>query len=103
MAKDPRPHLDIQKSLETDGPDQDADGTHLLCPVCGFDYTHFESPYLKDGGDNYQANWGGRGDLAVLPMWSECGSKWELCVGFHKGQSSVFTRVTKSCKDQPPT
>lgn len=71
----------------------------LLCPVCGSEYNHIEPPYLKDGGDNYEAKWHGRGDLVVVPLWGECGSKWELCVGFHKGNSSVFVRLNKSCKE----
>lgn len=54
----------------------------------------------KDGGDNYEAKWGGRGDLAVIPMWGECGSQWEVCIGFHKGQSRIFVRVSESCKAQ---
>ena len=72
----------------------------MLCPVCGGNYNHFKPPYLKDGGDNYEAKWGGRGDLAVIPMWGECGSQWEVCIGFHKGQNPIFVRVSSSCKAQ---
>ena len=100
MKTDSIPHHNIFESIETDDPGWGDESRLLLCPVCKFDYTHVDPPYIKDGGDNYEARWGGRGDLAVLPMWSECGSKWQVCVGFHKGQSAIFTRVIESCKDK---
>ena len=69
----------------------------LTCPVCGHDYTHVEPPHL-----NHNAQWGGEGELAVTPVWSECGSKWQVCIGFHKGQSAIFTRMIESCKNRQP-
>ena len=71
----------------------------VKCPECGFEYQHFEDPYIKNSNDNYEAGWGGRGDLLVVPMWGECGSKWEICLGFHKGQTGAFINLIKSCKD----
>lgn len=102
MKTDPRPALDVLESISDIDAAGWGDAKRLLtCPVCGFDYTHVDPPYLKDGDDNYQAGWGGRGDLVVVPLWSECGSKWELCLGFHKGQTAVFTRLVETCKSPP--
>jgi hypothetical protein len=70
----------------------------LVCPVCSFDYNHIGKPRRVQGGDAYLA-WAGRGDLLVIPFSGECGSEWELCFGFHKGQSSGFVRVSKSCTE----
>ena len=77
--------------------DQIAGGSgqrNLYCPVCGCINTHLEPPYLKVGD-----KWQGNGELAITPLWSECGSKWEVCIGFHKGDAPIFVRVLKSCKE----
>lgn len=95
-----RPNLDILKCIERVDAGWNDGAKNLLCPVCGFNYNHIEPPYLTDGNDDYAAGWGGRGDLAVVPMWGECGSKWEVCIGFHKGQSPIFVRVIESCEDK---
>lgn len=73
---------------------------HLLCPVCKGTYNHIEAPEMQNGRDDYAANWEGRGDLIVVPLWGECGSKWELCLGFHKGETSIFARVISACRDK---
>jgi hypothetical protein len=67
-------------------------GRHLLCPVCGFEYQHWAEPFIKPGNDNYEASWGGRGDLLVIPMRGECGHEWDICIGTHKGYSELFVR-----------
>ena len=100
MTTSSAPIHDILKSIETEEAGWGDDKRWLKCPICDFNYSHIEAPRLLDGGDNYLAEWGGRGDLALVPMWSECGSKWEVCIGFHKGQSAIFTRVIESCKDK---
>ncbi|SOD42389.1 hypothetical protein SAMN06298226_2728 [Nitrosovibrio sp. Nv4] len=101
MDIDPLPIGDILPCIDiNDAGWGGSDVRKLLCPVCSGSYNHMEPSYLKDGGDNYDAKWGGRGDLTVVPMWGECGSKWEVCIGFHKGESFMFTRVSQSCKDQ---
>lgn len=66
---------------------------NLYCPVCGCINTHVEAPYLKVGD-----NWHGNGELAITPLWSECGSKWEVCIGFHKGDAPIFVRIIEACK-----
>ena len=71
---------------------------HLVCPECGFEYQHFGRPEYTNGNDNHEAGWGGRGDLIVVPIEGECGSKWEFCLGFHKGDTYLFQRLIQSCK-----
>jgi hypothetical protein len=70
----------------------------LVCPVCSFGYNHIGEPRVVSGNDAYSA-WLGRGDLLVIPFKAECGSEWEICFGFHKGQTSAFVRIRKSCSE----
>jgi hypothetical protein len=63
----------------------------LLCPICHENFNDISTPRLEHGNDNYEA-WMGRGDCAVVPMSCEYGHEWELCVGFHKGESFLFAR-----------
>lgn len=79
---------------------ENTDAATLTCPECGFECNHLGQPEKKSGNDNYDAGWGGRGDLIVIPVEGECGSVWEVCFGFHKGNVAAFTRVIKSCENQ---
>lgn len=63
----------------------------ILCPTCAGNYSHIASTRL-DKCDDYSA-WSGRGRVAVIQMIGECGHSWELCVGFHKGRSTLFIRL----------
>jgi len=67
---------------------------NLVCPKCGCTNTHVEAPYLVLG----DGNWQGNGELAITPLRSECGSKWEICIGFHKGEAPIFVRVKELCE-----
>lgn len=58
----------------------------IACPVCGSTYQHSGEAQRVEG-------WGGRGDLLVIPMEGECGHRWELCFGFHKGETFGFVRA----------
>lgn len=58
----------------------------MACPVCGSTYQQTGKPQSVEG-------WGGRGDLLVIPMEGECGHRWELCFGFHKGETFGFVRA----------
>lgn len=95
-----RKELDLLPLLAKDQITVDSGQRHLCCPVCKSNYNHLKPPYIKDGGDSYEAKWNGRGDLVVVPMRGECGSKWEVCIGFHKGNSSIFARLTESCAEK---
>jgi len=72
--------------------------TDLKCPECGHNNQHLLQPHFVSGNDNYEAGWNGRGDLVIVPIESECGSNWEICLGFHKGTTSSFVRLGRSCK-----
>lgn len=60
-------------------------GIKVNCPVCGWDYVHFRDPMIIES-DDYTA-WSGRGSAIRIPMYCEDGCKWELRIGFHKGNS----------------
>ncbi|MCH4811847.1 hypothetical protein [Vreelandella neptunia] len=66
---------------------------NLYCPVCKCINSHVKPPFFM-----VDEKWHGNGVLAVTPMWSECGSEWEVCIGSHKGDAPIFIRVTKYCK-----
>lgn len=72
-------------------------GQQLKCPVCGYEFVHFETPSIKHS-DNYDA-WEGRGDAIRIPMWCEGGHKWDLRVGFHKGQSFMDVENVREEKE----
>ena len=71
----------------------------LVCPECNFEHTNIGEPRKVSGNDNYEA-WRGRGDLLVIPFFGQCGSEWEICFGFHKGNTDAFIRVKKSCAEE---
>jgi len=75
-----------------------SDASTLICPECGDICNHLGQPKTIIGNDKYAAGWGGRGDLIVIPIEGECGSNWQICLGFHKGSIAAFTRTIKSCK-----
>ena len=65
--------------------------TMLLCPYCNDTYIHQENdPIRLEGNDKYDAGWGGRGDVLKVPFWGECGHRFGLCFGFHKGNTYVW-------------
>lgn len=85
--------LDIHPSLSKDMIAVGSGQRNLHCPVCGCINSHVKAPYLM-----VDEKWHGNGELAVTPLWSECGSEWEVCIGAHKGDAPMFVRVNKSCK-----
>ena len=77
-------------------------GTRLKCPICADTYQHVTNSWQRIfGRDDYEAGWGGRGDLVILPLWGECGHTWELCLGSHKGEVFVFVRVPCQGQAEP--
>ena len=62
----------------------------LCCPICGFEYVHFEKPDFIDGKDNHEAGWNGRGNKISILFWCESGHAFRLCFGFHKGNTYFF-------------
>ncbi len=71
-------------------------GVRLECPICQDTYQHAGAYQRVPGRDNYEAGWGGSGDLLVVPVQGECGHRWELCFGSHKGETLCFVRVQES-------
>ncbi len=71
-------------------------GTRLRCPICRDTYQHAGAYQRIPGRDSYEAGWGGRGDLVIVPVWGECEHRWELCFGSHKGETFCFVRVPQS-------
>ncbi len=65
----------------------------LRCPLCADTYQHAGRVQAVPGRDSYEAGWGGRGDLVVVPIWGECEHRWELCFGAHKGETFCFVRA----------
>ncbi len=66
----------------------------LQAPTLSADtYQHARRGQAVPGRDNYEAGWGGRGDLVVVPVWGECEHRWELCFGAHKGETFCFVRA----------
>lgn len=82
------------------GADRNPETCGLRCPCCGSEWQHVETPREICSDDSYRAGWGGRGDLLIIPISGECGSAYELCFGFHKGETSVFVRIVRSCEDE---
>ena len=66
----------------------------MLCPVCRYEHQHVTATWQNiPGEDHYEAGWGGRGDLLVVPMWCEHEHTWEICLGSHKGETFSFVRA----------
>ncbi|MEG0052209.1 MAG: hypothetical protein RR068_07125 [Hafnia sp.] len=89
-----RKELDIIPLISTKQIAGGSGQRNLYCPVCACINTHIKPPHLI-----IDEKWQGNGALAVTPVWSECGSEWEICIGEHKGDAPIFARITKSCKN----
>lgn len=70
----------------------------MVCPVCGDSYTQVVNRKRIDGEDDYQA-WSGRGDCVKVLFQGECGAEWNVCFGFHKGNTAAFVEILHSCED----
>lgn len=79
-----------------------ADGdAHVLCPVCGSDYSHIREVFTRFGTDPYESGHAYSGTIAkgVDPRWrrdalvvvfdGECGHAWEFIIQQHKGNNIV--------------
>lgn len=100
MGMDRKKVFDVLQSIDKDDAGWGDQKHNLLCPICRNNYQHMERPESQNSRDSYGANWEGRGDLIIVPMSGECGSKWELCLGFHKGDTVIFSRVIEACRDK---
>jgi hypothetical protein len=75
------------------------DKPSVVCPECGDDFVHFEQPHVIKSGNKQGVAWEGKGDLLVVPLWGECGAIFEICFGFHKGNTFSFVNILKSCTE----
>ena len=69
----------------------------MLCPVCKYNYSHIGKPEPLIGTDGVFNNpggkvltWEGRGNGIGVRVSGECGHNWTVCMGTHKGISSLF-------------
>ncbi len=69
----------------------------MVCPVCGDSYTQVVNQKRIDGEDDYKA-WSGRGDCVKVLFHGECGAQWNVCFGFHKGNTAAFVEILHSCE-----
>ena len=65
----------------------------LVCPECGFNYTHILDVTVHPGNDDYTPG-PNRGGQHILWLQGECGHEWQLVFGFHKGNTYVMSRLT---------
>lgn len=72
----------------------------LACPICNFGYNHPGKPEVVAGNDNYDTKMGVRGDVIIIPFVGECGHNWELCIGFHKGNTFIFARKVEMSQEK---
>ncbi len=90
--------IPYQRFIKDDGYWSGEEIASICCPRCGSPNQHVKEPIRQlSGRDEYQAGWMGRGNLVTVPFWGECGSAWELCLGFHKGQTGIFARMISEC------
>ena len=82
-------------SEDIEKPDSDFNANVICCPVCGCNYSHQECEIEMHTSDNYKA-WAGRGEVIVIPFEGECGHKWKLCIGYHKGKNYIFNEVEEA-------
>ncbi len=105
MSVEP-PNKDVQLARAMFGDDDIsgdyAGGFKLLCPFCQCDYVHLRNVEHTAGKDNYAAagvyGMHVRGGVTALPFWGECGHRWALIFGEHKGM--VFGRVMRLSDDR---
>lgn len=57
----------------------------MVCPICACQYVHQRGrPRLSD-------QWCGRGTSCCIPFAGECGHRWLVHFGYHKGETFVFS------------
>jgi len=69
-----------------------AGDTGIKCPICGFEYVGVVSVMYSVSRNDPRSGWLGNGGLAVVEFNGECGHKFDLCFGFHKGNTAFFCR-----------
>ena len=110
------PRLPLLRPTET-WPGE-ADAWMLLCPICGFDYTHHnqvdvferiggeDGPTLQITVDGAQVtvapsdeNPSSRRGAVAIQFYGECGHTWDLTLVQHKG--TTFVQVARMPRSAP--
>lgn len=63
----------------------------ICCPTCGCCNCHFGKGKVKKVKE--YSSWYGRGPCLVIPIDGECGHKWNICYGEHKGDLARFIEI----------
>lgn len=88
--------INIKSVVSTGNVDYGAGILTAICPVCGYTYNHL-TPISSAGGSKSESENHKLANVGVISLWGECGSQWEICAEFHKGQTMIFAKVVKSC------
>jgi hypothetical protein len=83
----------------------------LICPTCGYGFSHVQAVYTLIGGDESGGLYRGshlvaretpyRRDGLAVRVYGECGHRWDVVFQQHKGQT--FVRVDVLEKDPSGT
>lgn len=72
---------------------EDDNSIKINCPICDtIDVAFDESEYVTSTG--YTA-WKGQGDCLKIPLWCRNNHKWEIHLGFHKGNTYAYIEKQK--------
>lgn len=81
----------------------------ILCPACGYEYSHIQRAGTKLGTDKYEARVyegtealgcvGWRRSALVVELKGECGHQWALVIQQHKGIN--YVRVEAPDQEAP--
>lgn len=76
----------VRKIFLSIKPDNFEDEKRLLmcCPICGFEYLHFEEPEYLDYGQKIS-----------IRFWCENDHKFDLCFEFYKGNTRFFLQKSE--------
>ena len=68
----------------------------ILCPECGEDNVHVTKPHFMEGEDDYKAHPEVRGSVIAIGCQGECGHRFSIFLGFHKGRTKIWTEILKT-------
>lgn len=85
----------IFRSIDSSGNTLWGDGftVYVRCPYCGDEWVHHGEPKCIEYGEFKQG-------AVIIPMEGECGSKWEIGFGEHKGNIGAFIQLIEACEKQ---
>jgi hypothetical protein len=84
-------------SLDMNSPEQ-----RVLCPKCGDEYVQLSEPTIIEGKDAYATKTGVRGDVIKIEGKCAGGHRFDLCLGYHKGETFIFAQTYVDAADLAP-